>query len=565
MAAAEKRAADATHRAANVDEIVASVREECEVLVAECEAECEVRILAAREQLEKACSAEVARTAANAEASEAARADAVADAEDARACLEAATRRAGEEAESSRRGGESSRRGGESSAGRRRPVAASESRTRRARRRRRPRPTRSARDEREAGTSAELSAVRGSVDAARTKATEAVARATRDLGKRRELFSETLADVPDAFQKSLDSIRAGTASASRGGLNGVRRPGGGAGRWVRPREGVRRREPRERRRLLARRPRGGRGCVRVHRRRTIGFPRRLSRTSASSRCVPTRPFLLPGFPRVPGRSRTRSRTRGGSFPAGVTAPGGSGNADDPRDANDWKRLETCIPTHRSPPRRARRRDRPARDVERRRRSCFVRGHARGIAAERRRPRRRARQRAAGGGVRRDADRVGAWTRRVVRARWAGRWTTAAIRATTMGRAAPAVPVPVLLSRRVAITDSTRPRGRRGSKFELAAHKRTAEVAVPRGRRVQARPPAPPEARSAPPAGASRCPRVGRARRALRVGGVRVRGYRGRAAAAVRVDAAAFTAFADAATAVDAYLAERRRRTRERRV
>ena len=42
MAAAEKLAADATYRAANVDEIVASIREECEVLVAEREAECEV-------------------------------------------------------------------------------------------------------------------------------------------------------------------------------------------------------------------------------------------------------------------------------------------------------------------------------------------------------------------------------------------------------------------------------------------------------------------------------------------------------------------------------------------
>ena len=212
MAAAEKLAADATYRAANVDEIVASIREECEVLVAEREAECEVRMRRATSELERA-SAEVARLTANAEAFEAARADAVADAKDARTSLanvhaefEAFKRR---EEEANRRAEEANHRAeaaevaaSEIAAAARaaREAAASEAR---------------ARGEREAELLAELSAVRQSVDAARTKATEAVARATRDLGKRRELFSETRSpDGPDAFQKSLDSIRAGTTSAN---------------------------------------------------------------------------------------------------------------------------------------------------------------------------------------------------------------------------------------------------------------------------------------------------------------------------------------------------------------
>ena len=214
LTAAEKLAADATHRAANVDAVVARTREECEVLVAEREAECEVRMRRAATDLDRA-SAEVARLTANAEetlvtlrGSEAARAEAVADAEDARgrlanveAALEAATRR---EEEANIRADAAELAASEIATAARaaKEAAASEAR---------------ASGEREAELRAELSELRGSVDAARTKATEAVARATRDLGKRRELFTRAGCAESfkgDAFQKSLDSIRAGTTSAN---------------------------------------------------------------------------------------------------------------------------------------------------------------------------------------------------------------------------------------------------------------------------------------------------------------------------------------------------------------
>lgn len=213
-AAAEKLAADATRRAANVDAVVARMREECEVLVAEREAECEVRMRRAATDLDRA-SAEVATLTANAEEalvtlreSEAARAEAVADAEDARgrlanveAALEAATRR---EEEANIRAEAAELAASEIAAAARaaKEAAASEAR---------------ASGEREAEVRAELSALRGSVDAARTKATEAVARATRDLGKRRELFTRAgraESFKGDAFQKSLESIREGTTSAN---------------------------------------------------------------------------------------------------------------------------------------------------------------------------------------------------------------------------------------------------------------------------------------------------------------------------------------------------------------
>ena len=72
--------------------------------------------------------------------------------------------------------------------------------------------------------------------------------------------------------------------------------------------------------------------------RTIGCPRRRSRTSASSRCAPRTTPFLPGVPRVSGQIPT-IRPRGGSFPAGRPRPSRRRRNADEVNA-DCKRLET---------------------------------------------------------------------------------------------------------------------------------------------------------------------------------------------------------------------------------
>ena len=557
MAAAEKRAADATHRAANVDEIVASVREECEVLVAEREAECEVRMRRAREQLEKA-SAEVARTTANAEASEAARADAVADAEDARACLEAATRRAEEanrrEEEANRRAEEANRRADAAE------VAASEIADAARAAKEAAASDALARDEREAELSAELSAVRGSVDAARTKATEAVARATRDLGKRRELFSETLADVPDAFQKSLDSIRAGTASANAAAKTACdaleAALDGGYGRA----------------RVCVAESRGNDDdCSPVvlaagaEASAFVAPNDRLPASSLAHLCVlavradasvpPTGLSSRTGtIPDDPGSEEVR-------FLRGVTALRGSGNADDPRD---WKRLETTGNMHTDPPFAAAQ----GAGVAIALRGTSSGGVVRVLCADTRArdsPLSVADLAAAHETAMRlaavyaaDADRVRAWTRRVIRARWAELDNGGDTGDDDKENGAGGTGTGTTLATGGDYRFDT-PAGAARVLFELAAHKRTLESLFHEGggfehdllRRLSSLG-APDGALALPPALAApvalsawaACACVGTAD--------------AQPPPFARVDAAAFTAFADAATATDAYLAERRR-------
>ena len=157
---------------------------------------------------------------------------------------------------------------------------------------------------------AELSAVRRSVDAARTKATEAVARATRDLGKRRELFSETRSpDGPDAFQKSLDSIRAGTTSANAAAKTACdaleAALDGGYGRArVCVAESRGNDDPGDSPPVThRRRSRGGRGSVRV-RRPERSAARVVARAPLRPRGARRERPFLPGVPRVSGQIPT---------------------------------------------------------------------------------------------------------------------------------------------------------------------------------------------------------------------------------------------------------------------